>query len=86
MVYIDTESIGGWCHLVASSIDELHTFAESIGRNRCWYENKRGKNQPHYDMRGVIIQKAIDNGAVLVSRSELFTFLESNYGDQLMSN
>ena len=91
MVHIDTESVGGWCHLVATTIDELHTFAQSIGLKRCWFQNKRdknkrSKNQPHYDVRGVMIQKAIDKGAVRVQRAELWTFLKSNYGNLFINN
>lgn len=36
-------------HLISnSSIDELHSFAESIGIKRCWYHSK--SNWLHYDI------------------------------------
>ena len=79
MILIDTESVGGWCHLVAGSIEELHEFAEVIGLNRCWFQNKRKKNQPHYDVRGNNIRLAISHGAVRVCRKELFMFLSRTY-------
>jgi len=37
-------------HLVADSLVELHAFAEKIGLKRCYFENKRNKNHPHYDL------------------------------------
>lgn len=79
MILIDTQRKDGYCHMVASSIEELHEFAESIGVKKCWYENKRGKNQPHYDIKGYSITKALRNGAELVTRRELFEFLEEHY-------
>lgn len=80
MVLIDTpRTKDGGCHMVTSSISELHEFAELIGVKRCWYENKRGKNRPHYDIKGDSITKAIDNGAIKVSRKELFMFLKEHY-------
>jgi len=80
MILIDTKRKDGFCHMVSDSIDELHEFAESIGIKKCWYENKRGKNQPHYDIRGQSIIKALSSGAKLVPRRELFKFLEEHYG------
>lgn len=69
----------GWSHMVADSIDNLHSFASKIGINKCWYQNKRGKKQPHYDVRENRVQEAISNGAKLVTRKELFEFLKTNY-------
>ncbi len=36
-------------HLIADSIEELHTFANSIGLNRNYFYGKR-KGHPHYDL------------------------------------
>ena len=80
IVLIDTPRKGdNGCHMVASSITELHEFAESIGVKRCWYENKRGKNEPHYDIKGYSVIKALRNGAEQVSRKELKNFLKEYY-------
>lgn len=80
MILIDTPRKNDrGCHMVASSISELHEFAESIGVKKCWYENKRGKKRPHYDIKGESITKAIENGAILVSRKELLEFLKEHY-------
>ncbi len=79
MILIDTPS-NGWSHLVGSSILELHAFAEKIGLKKCWFRSKRGKNQPHYDVRdGEIRYRAIAAGAKQVTRKQLFIYLEFNY-------
>ena len=69
----------GWCHLVADTIPFLHKFAEEIGLKKHWYENKRGKCRPHYDVKGDMIQKAIENGALQVNSREIIKFLEEHY-------
>jgi hypothetical protein len=79
MVLIDTVRKDGYCHMVSATIHELHEFAGTIGVKRCWYCNKRGKNRPHYDIKGKQIEKALENGAMLVTRRELRTFLKENY-------
>jgi hypothetical protein len=57
-----------YCHLYADSIKELHEFAEKLGIKRCWYENKRGKNFPHYDITESQRITAIIMGAQEVKR------------------
>lgn len=79
MVLIDFPR-NGWCHLVADTIPLLHQFAQEIGLNKCWFENKKGKNRPHYDVKGDMIVKAIENGAIQVRSCEIVNFLEKNYG------
>lgn len=81
MILIDTPRTDGYCHMVSDSIDELHLFAERIGVKRCWFENKRGKNQPHYDIKGYSVTKALREGAKMVSRKKLLYFLKENYGN-----
>lgn len=80
MILIDTQRKDGYCHMVGTTIEELHEFAESIGVKRCWYSNKKGKNRPHYDIKGYQITKALRNGAELVSRRILREFLTEHYG------
>lgn len=60
MVYCDG------VHLIADSISELHQFAVQIGLKRCWFENKRHKKQPHYDVKGIMVKRVFDNGAIKV--------------------
>lgn len=66
--------------MIADNIKELHAFAESIGIKKCWYQNKRGKNQPHYDVRENKYSDAINQGAIKVTRKELFNIMKNNYG------
>jgi hypothetical protein len=43
MVLIDTpRNKDKGCHMVASSVSELHEFAKSVGIKKCWFENKLG--------------------------------------------
>jgi hypothetical protein len=74
-VYIDTPT-NGWSHMIADSIEELHNFAKSIGIKKCWYQNKRGKNQPHYDVRESKYSEAINQGAIQITRKELLLKLK----------
>jgi hypothetical protein len=69
----------GWCHLVADTIPNLHSFAQSIGLNKCWFQNKRNKNQPHYDVKGLMIDKAIKAGAKQVDSKTIVEFLRQHY-------
>ena len=69
----------GWSHLVADSIPNLHAFAEKAGLKRAYFENKRGRNQPHYDVREKDFKRVIEAGARLVTRKELHAFLSLNY-------
>jgi len=71
----------GWSHLVASDLETLHAFAEKIGLKKHWFQNKRkkGKKQPHYDIKPNMFDTAIAHGAKRVTRGELLTFLEDTY-------
>lgn len=62
-------SSGRWSHLMADSVDELHTFAASIGLKRSWFQDKPG--HPHYDLRPSKRALAVRLGAVEVSHQEL---------------
>jgi len=70
---------GKWSHLVASDIETLHAFAAKIGLKKHWFQNKKGKNQPHYDLHESFVEIAKKHGAVQVQRKEVFLFLEANY-------
>lgn len=69
----------GWCHMVGDTIPNLHSFADSIGLKRCWFQNKKNKNQPHYDVKGDMIEKAIKAGAIQVNSRDIIEFLKSHY-------
>lgn len=76
MIYIDTP-MNGWSHMISDDIEELHDFATKIGIGRHYFENKKGKNRPHYDVRTKrFYKKCVDAGAIEVTRKELFLKLK----------
>lgn len=77
-VYIDTP-MRGWSHMGCSCIHTLHIFARSNGIGPHYYENKRGKNQPHYDVKRNLYKKVIDAGAIPVTRRDFFTLMAHNF-------
>ena len=60
-------------HLVSSeSLDELHTFARTIGLRRGWFQDHR---IPHYDLFGWrMLQKAMEAGAQMLPARDLVSF------------
>lgn len=76
-VYVDVLMNHGWklrghptknCHMFTDGdIEELHEMAEAIGMKRSWFQDKRIK---HYDLHAHRRQKAVELGAVEVSRRE----------------
>ena len=60
------------CHMVASTKDELHQMADSIGIARRWYQDK-GRYH-HYDICKAKRALAIKNGAVEVTGKQLIIF------------
>lgn len=77
MIYIDNKGKMGWSHLIADSISELHDFARIIGLKSNWFQAKPEK--PHYDIKGMMRKRAIDNGAKIVSSKEIIKVLRENY-------
>ena len=55
-------------HMVADSLDELHTMAFKIGLRRKWFQDVR---LPHYDVSQSKKLLAINLGAVEISSKEL---------------
>ena len=74
-VYIDTARMG-WSHMIAPTVEQLKEFARQVGVPDCYFQNKRGKNQPHYDINRKWRKPVLDAGAQLVSRSHLLTLLK----------
>ena len=65
MIYTDK------IHLVADSINELHKFAIFIELKKCYYHGFK-KGHPHYDLtNNKILNKAIDNGAIIKNSKEI---------------
>lgn len=78
-IYVDKLESWGWklrghavdsCHMFTDSVDleELHSFAESIGMRRAWYQDHRVA--PHYDLTPKRRAQAVQLGAVEVGRKE----------------
>lgn len=70
-VYVDSPRFmkkGGrkrYCHLVADTFDELHSFALSIGVKRHFFHSSA--SWQHYDLSEELHSKALAFGAVEVS-------------------
>lgn len=76
-VYVDEAAFypkphrGMWCHLIADTPEELRSFAKAIGMKPAWIQ-KEGTAAEHFDIFGDARRKrAIDAGAIPVSRREL---------------
>lgn len=64
-VYVDDSRLAWrgkrWCHLVADSINELHTFADRLGLKREWFQDRT--MYPHYDVTVSVKERALALGA-----------------------
>lgn len=69
----------GYSHMVCSSIPILHAIAENAGIKKSWFQNKRGKNKPHYDVKEEFFQAAIDAGATVVDSRQIILFLKRHF-------
>ncbi|WP_407497002.1 DUF4031 domain-containing protein [Pseudooceanicola sp. MF1-13] len=56
------------CHMLADSMDELLTMADTIGVNRKWFQPQ---SHPHFDICKAYRAKAIAAGAIEVDRRQL---------------
>jgi hypothetical protein len=71
-VYVDDAFIEGewgkWNgggHLQADTLDELHTFAASIGLRRAWFQDRSDRpERAHYDVTRSKRDQAILSGAI----------------------
>lgn len=82
MVYVDMLIDYGWklgpsCHLLADTLDELHTFAEKIGMKRSWFQMGASGNVPHYDLTASKRKKAVSLGAKEINRKELVEMIKA---------
>lgn len=62
------------CHMVADSIDELHSMADKIGVSRRHFQDKKGK--PHYDVCRSKRNLAICYGAQVVTSKDIIRILK----------
>jgi len=63
LIYYDTQR-----HLVADTLQELHTFAAEVGIKRCWFD---GGDHPHYDIPLYLRSAVEDSRAKLVSSRKI---------------
>lgn len=72
-VYVDNERIAWrgalWCHLVADTPDELHSFARRLGLQKSWFQSE--SIYPHYDITISVRSRAIALGALDGDRSAI---------------
>ena len=76
-VYVDKLRDHGWrhgpsCHMIADSVEELITFAVSIGLRAEWFQPK---SSPHFDITGEGRRLAVRNGATELDQRQLVTKL-----------
>lgn len=83
-VYVDkAKNVYGrmlMCHLVADTIEELHSMAASIGVKRKWFQVK---SHPHYDICQSKRKLAIKNGAVEIGNRELVNLIRKYRNEKL---
>lgn len=68
------------CHMVADTLDELHTMANSLGLRRDWFQVD--STLPHYDICKAKRQRAIDLGAVVIDRRDLVAMIRKHRAAQ----
>ncbi|MEE4333712.1 hypothetical protein ALP63_200111 [Pseudomonas syringae pv. aceris] len=85
-IYVDNVKIkwagSEWCHLVADSLDELHSFASMIGLRRNWFQSSA--SYPHYDIKVTVRTKAILLGAVPGTRQQIIGCAKKLKAEYLM--
>ena len=72
-VYVDDAGI--WWrqkrryHMSADRVSELHQFARGLGVSALWFDGV--ERHPHYDITAEQRQRAIDEGAIAVTKREM---------------
>lgn len=70
-------------HLVATTIEELHLFANLIGLQRHWFQDHNPKF-PHYDtLSGSTKHRALAKGAKLVTSKTIVLMFQEGELEQL---
>ena len=74
-IYVDSVKIEWrgklWCHMVASSLEELHSFASELGLKLEWFQENA--SYPHYDITLETRAIAISKGAIVADRITLIS-------------
>ncbi len=64
------------CHMLADTLEELHTMADRIGVHRRHFQGKEKASCPHYDICLSKRDLALRHGAVEVSKRELVRIIQ----------
>lgn len=80
MVYIDSANISyrrmKMCHMVADTLEELHSMADQIGVSRRYFQDKTKYH--HYDICLTKKRQALKLGAIEISSRELILKMRQN--------
>lgn len=74
------------CHMVADTIEELHSMADLIGVNRKWFQSPDKARHPHYDICQAKKALALKFGAVETSDRRLFISKAKKLREELLLN
>lgn len=78
-VYVDSEknAFRGMimCHMLADTVEELHSMAMRIGMKRSWFQAHVG-SYPHYDLSLGRRELAIRYGAIVCDRNEIVVVMK----------
>lgn len=66
--YTKPNSTTSYCHMIATTLEELHWFAEQVGINRCWFHRT---SKPHYDLNAKNRALALAGGAFEITSRDL---------------
>lgn len=61
------------CHMVANSLQELHSMAGSIGVQRKWFQDLSKSMYPHYDICLSKKKLALSLGAKIADKKTIVT-------------
>jgi Protein of unknown function (DUF4031) len=67
-----------WCHLLADTEEELHSFAAGLGLRRAWFQHKPERPwQDHYDLPEEVRAEAVAAGALEVDLRHVARYLRA---------
>jgi hypothetical protein len=64
--------------MYSPDVEELHLMARAIRMKRAWFQNKRGRNFPHYDLAPSRRRAAIAAGATAITCREMVGIVRGN--------
>lgn len=68
-VFLKVNGRKKYCHMIADTLEELHTFAEKIGVKKHFFH--KSATYLHYDLNDSQRTIAVENGALEISSKEL---------------